>query len=403
MMRFGFQVREAFLNLRISKLRSVLAVLGILVGTASVVAMVSGGELATRQVLAQFKSLGTNLLSMQLFDQSSQSGESNGGASSAAKLTYEQAMGVQKTDLDITAVAPYINLYSPVAYNGHTIQGSITGATHDLSTLVRMQLAKGRFESYLDGYEHYAVVGDGVYKSIKRHSAVDPIGTQIMLGKHIFTIVGVLKPWESNPFIYEDMNLSILVPINASLVLSKDAQLSNILFRLKSGADIKKTERVIRAYFKKISPGKNIYFRSAEELIDHMKSQQNILTLFLGFVGGIALLVGGIGVMNIMLVSVTERRREIGIRKAIGAKRWDIRSLFLIEAVVLSLFGGISGVILGELVAWLIAFIKHWPFSVFVGPVMIGFFVSVIVGVFFGFYPAFKASNVDPIESLHAE
>jgi putative ABC transport system permease protein len=399
MMRLSFQVREAFLNLRISKLRSILAVLGILVGTASVVAMVSGGELATRQVLAQFQSLGTNLLAMQLFDKPNQSSSS----APTVKLSYQQAMDVQKINPNITAVAPYANLYSPIAYDGHTIQASIIGATRDLSALVRMKLAQGRLESYMDGYEHYAVIGNQVYKSIKQYSAADPVGQQIMLGKNIFTIVGVLKPWESNPFIYENVNSSILVPINAASVLSKQSDIGNILFRLKSGADINQTENAIKQYFTQLMPDKQIYFRSAEELISHMKSQQNILTLFLGFVGGIALLVGGIGVMNIMLVSVTERRREIGIRKAIGAKKWDIRSLFLIEAIVLSLFGGISGVILGELTAWLIAFIKHWPFSVFIGPVLIGFFVSVIAGIFFGVYPAFKASNVDPIESLHAE
>lgn len=399
MMRFSFQVREAFLNLRISKLRSILAVLGILVGTASVVAMVSGGELATRQVLAQFRSLGTNLLAMQLFDQQGQT-DAN---SSQAKLSYQQAMGVQHVNPEIAAVAPYVNLYTPVSYGGHTIQASVIGATRDLSALVRVKLFQGRFESYLDGYENYAVLGNNVYKNIKKYSAADPVGHQIMLGSHVFTIVGVLKAWESNPFIYEDINDSILLPINAATVLSKQADIGNILFRLKPGANIANVEQSIKQYFEQVMPTKQSYFRSAEELISHMKSQQNILTLFLGFVGGIALIVGGIGVMNIMLVSVTERRREIGIRKAIGANKRDIRSLFLIEAIVLSLFGGISGVILGELTAWFIAFIKHWPFSIFLGPVLIGFFVSVTVGVFFGAYPAFKAANVDPIESLHAE
>ena len=172
---------------------------------------------------------------------------------------------------------------------------------------------------------------------------------------------------------------------------------------LKPNTPIEPVIEEVKNYIKQHAPELSVFTRSPTQIIKSMKSQGQIFTLMLGMIGGISLLVGGIGVMNVMLVSVTERRREIGIRKAIGAKRKDIQFLFLIESVVLSLFGGLLGVFIGLLASYLIAYFSHWDFAFFITPPVIGFAVSVATGIFFGFYPALRASRLDPIETLRYE
>lgn len=396
-MNMAIQTREAFFNLIASKLRAILAVLGILVGTASVVAMVSGGELATRQVLLQFKALGTDLLSISVMDKGS------GAGSETDKLSLRTAFNLKKVSPSITQLAPYSSLYSNIQFAGHTVNGGIAGVTEDFFAITKLQLQSGRFIYYVDKFSPFCTIGSGVYKQIKQYSGMDPVGQQIQLGNSIFTIVGVIKPWNENAFIDIDTNNTIFIPIQASTLLSKYASISSIVVKLKPHTNIDSLEKKIKNYFAVNTKGKKLYIRNPKQFLESMAKQSAILTLFLGFIGGISLLVGGIGVMNIMLVSVTERRREIGIRLAIGAKRRDIQSLFLVEAVILASFGGILGVLLGELVTLIIALAKGWQFTFFVYPALIGFSVSSLAGVFFGFYPAYKASKLDPIETLRSE
>lgn len=194
-----------------------------------------------------------------------------------------------------------------------------------------------------------------------------------------------------------------MVPLIASTTLSKYATINNIIVRISPEADIDVVKHHIENYIKARLTNKQLFFRSAKELIVSMAKQSNILTIFLGLIGSISLIVGGIGVMNIMLVSVVERRREIGIRLAVGARRVDIQSLFLIEAIMLSLLGGIGGVVIGMVIAYIIALFSNWEFVVFLFPPFIGFTVSVAIGIFFGFYPAYKAARLDPIEALRSD
>jgi len=393
-------IREAFSNLLSAKLRSILAIIGILVGTGSVVAMVSCGELATEAALAQFKALGTNLLSIALYD------ETMDPKAQINKKVFSvsDAENLIRASPDIALVAPYTTTFLPITYEGKSLSaGSIIGASEILQPAIKISMQQGRFISFLDFYTYYCVIGQGLYQQIKQQSLDDPLGKQLHLGTFIFTIVGVAQPWQENPFFNENINSTVIIPISTSQVLSKYAEIRNMVLRLEENANIDQVTGRINDYLSKVVPTKKAFIRSAQQIIQTMVNQREIYTVLLGLIGSISLLVGGIGVMNIMLMSVIERKREIGIRKAVGARKRDIQLLFLIEAMALTIFGGVLGVLCGEMTAITIAKFAGWPFKLFLLPPTIGFAVSAATGIFFGYYPAYKASLLDPIEALRTE
>lgn len=398
-MKFKMQLHEALSNLLVSKLRSFLALLGVLVGTASVVAMVSGGNLATQAALQELTRLGTNLLSVSIY---SQNNNQQSAANTPKPMSYQAVMATPSKVHGVTLVGPYSQIYSQMSFHGQVLSGGIVGVTQDLQKIVGIRLKEGRFISDLDGYSMKCVIGNSLYKSIRQHTGEDLLNTQIQVGSQFCTVVGVMDQWQPNSFMYTDLNYSLLMPLKASMVISKYATISDIVFRLQKNLNIAQVKATVQEYIKLHTSNMSLFFMSPQQLIDSAKKQSDILTLFLAFIGSISLLVGGIGVMNIMLVSVVERKREIGIRKAVGARSKDIVSLFLIESVLLSLTGGVLGVVLGVITTYIIALFKGWHFTIFIMPITAGFCVSVLCGVFFGIYPAYKASRLDPIEALHS-
>jgi len=394
-MRLSILIKEALTNLFTMKLKTSLAILGIFVGTASVVATISGGELATQQALLQFQSLGTDLLSVSI--------NSTSANNASPKISLKTAMNIKNISPDIISVAPYINIYAPTYFKGKSIKANVIGTTEQLSKIMKISLFRGRHVSHIDQYSFFTAIGDTIFQNIKKLDPT-PIGNQIQIGKHLFTVVGVTKPWkESSSFIYTNLNESIFIPIQATQIISPNSELNNIIIKLKPHSDFDEIQEKIKHYFNKNTTDKKLYFHSGKEFIEHMKKQKQILTVFLGFIGCITLLVAGIGIMNIMLVSIAARRREIGIRLAVGAKRRDIQLLFFLEAIILSLLGGLGGIIAGIVISYLIAITKHWHFTLFYMPPIVGFCSSVLTGIFFGFYPAYKASRLDPIKILRGE
>ncbi|MBS0359665.1 MAG: ABC transporter permease [Proteobacteria bacterium] len=400
-MNYSQYLRQALDNLLSAKLRTFLAMLGILVGTASVVALVSSGQSATEKALQQFKALGTNLFAVSFY-QSESSGNS-AGSSEEDKISLEQVYKLKAQIKGIKGVSPYISLYRPINFLGHNVNGNIIGVTETLQRTIRINLMSGRFISFLDRYSYFCVIGNKIYQDLQKLGVQDPIGKQIHLGENMFTIVGVAEKWQENSFFNQDVNGSILIPLQASYILSKNASIQNIVLRVDPKTDIPELQDQINAFVERNVPGNKTFYRSAKEVINTMKEQNQIFTLLLGFIGGISLLVGGIGVMNVMLVSVAERRREIGIRMAIGARRNDIRMMFLFESIVLSLLGGVVGVVAGIVISNMVAFFAGWGVGIFIFPVILGFFVAAATGIFFGYYPAYRASQLDPIETLRYE
>ena len=373
-----------------------MAVLGILVGTASVVALVSSGKLATQKALDQFKSLGTDLMSVSFHDPSSQGKKD----ASVQEIDIDMLENLYSHVPEIKSIAPYASIYSSVHFKGKKISATILGITEKLEKIIKIDLKQGRFISFLDKYEYFCVIGDSVYNQIRSVTRSDPIGQQIQVGKFYYTIVGVANKWQENQFFNANINRSILIAMHSASVISKYATIRDLVMQIKPDVDLFEVENSITEFLQSISPTYQLNFKSAEQLLQRMEEQNNIFTLLLGLIGGISLFVGGIGVMNVMLVSVVERKREIGIRMAVGAKRKDIRTLFIIEAIALAVFGGFVGILVGILVSYIIALVSGWGFSLFILPPVLGFIVSVVTGVFFGYYPAYRASKLDPIQTL---
>jgi len=396
-MTLASHCQQALLNLMAAKLRSFLAVLGILVGTAAVVALISCGQLATEKALAQFKALGTDLLAISVYQQAT--GNSHTGQNTIAINRWRQLPEIVPA---IAQIAPYSTAYQPISFRGKTLTGAIIGADEALAKIVHIDLQAGHFVSFVDSFEHFCVIGAGLAHQLQQMSLDVPIGKQLRIGQSLYTIIGVAKPWKENGFFNEDINQAVIIPLAGMALVSKEVKINNAVLLLKSDSHIDGVIEQIKQFIANEAPKLSVFVRSAKQIIASMESQGQIFTLLLAVIGGISLLVGGIGIMNVMLVSVSERKKEIGIRKAVGAKNHEIQTLFLVESAMLSLLGGLLGVLLGLALTWVIAWFSQWPFKIYLLPPLAGFAISVTTGLFFGFYPARRAARLEPMVSLRA-
>lgn len=389
--------QQALINLLAAKLRSFLAVLGILVGTAAIVALLSSGRLATEKALEQFKALGTDLLAVSTYQKSSN--KSSEGDNKIALAAWRE---LPESLPEILKIAPYGTAFQQLSFQGRQINGAIVAADESLAEIIKIELSAGHFVSFVDAFEHYCVIGAGLARQLEHIRYDSLIGKQVHIGEALFTIIGIAKPWKENSFFNEDINYSVIIPSSSMALVNKDATINHAVMLIQPGANIDSIVREIRSNLSAKAPKLGIFIRSAKQIIASMESQGQIFTLLLAVIGSISLLVGGIGVMNVMLVSVSERKKEIGIRKAVGAKNREIQNLFLVEAVMLSMLGGALGVLIGLTLTWIIALFSHWTFTLFLTPILSGFAVSVAAGIFFGFYPARRAARLDAIVSLRS-
>ena len=392
------QCQQALVNLLAAKLRSFLAVLGILVGTAAVVALVSSGQLATEKALAQFKALGTDLLSVSVYQNAA---DKKSSEKESISISYWRQFPERIPD--ILQIAPYGTAFQPMSFQGKVLSGVIIGADDSLARIIRIDVARGRFVSFVESFEHFCVIGNGLAKQLQEITLDDPIGKPLRIGQTLYTIIGVAAPWKENGFFNEDINQAVIIPLAGMALVSKETKINYAVLLLKPGSPIDEVINAIKQLITQQAPKMNVFIRSAKQIIASMESQGRIFTLLLAVIGSISLLVGGIGIMNVMLVSVAERKKEIGIRKAVGAKNRDIQTLFLVESVLLSLLGGVLGVVTGLIVTRTIAYFSQWPFTIHLMPPIAGFAVSAATGIFFGFYPARRAAALEPMESLRSE
>ncbi len=389
--------REAVSSLYRARLRTVLGLVGIMIGIASVIAMISAGEIAKEQARKEFEALGTDIMLIRKSTQISSS------EAQAAAIRLTDAVALVEVP-SISKAAPRIQGHGEFYHGGRKVgHGTIQGVTAAFSDINKFSLANGRFVSDFDIDRHFCVIGASIASSMRQNGADRLVGEIIGVNDMLCTIVGVLAYQTENYAlpIQVQANEAVFVPITTSRQVVTHPEINAIIAR--SRADTRQAVADVRSFFRSRIPGLELDILTAKELIAQMEAQMGIFTLLLGAIGSIALIVGGIGVMNIMLVSVAERRREIAIRRALGARRQDIQSQFLIESVILTMAGGVLGILLGLLVTWGICQYTGWEFLISGLSVTSGAGTAIGAGLFFGFQPARNAAQLDPIAGLQGE
>ena len=402
-MRVFATFRIALRALRRNKLRTLLTMLGIIIGVMAVIAAISIGNGAKVQVEAQVASLGQNVLSV--FPGSLSSGGARGGWGSRSTLTAEDAQAISREVANVVAVSCEVRDRNQVQANGLNWNTQVQGESPDYLSVRAWGLTSGAMFMDTDVRSGSKVCIIGKTVADELFNGIDPVGQTLRIRDIPFKILGVLQSKGVN-FFGQDQDDTVVVPYTSAMRrISGRDYLSAILIQADKAENMERIQQDVASVLQQRRGGREPDFmvRSQLELAEAATSTAKTMTALIGSVAAISLLVGGIGIMNIMLVSVTERTREIGIRMAIGARGRDILLQFLIEAVTLSIIGGALGITAGIGVSKLIAAKMSWPTLTSTESIVVAFLFSAGVGVFFGFYPARKASQLDPIDALRYE
>jgi putative ABC transport system permease protein len=405
-MRYFVIVKAAFRALRRNKMRTALTMLGIIIGVAAVIAMVGIGNGAKAQVQGRIAALGQNVI--QVFSGSVNRGGVHSGFGGAGTLTVADALAMEREVPGVVAVSPEVRSGAQIVAGNNNWSTSIIGESIDYLTIRQWDLADGAMFSEADvrSAAKVCILGKTVADNLFPED--DPIGKIIRIKNVPVKVLGVLKSKGASMF-GSDQDDVVIVPYTTGMKRFAGATtLRSIVVQAADADRIAEAQNGIAALLRerhRIQPGadEDFILRNQQEIAETMSATTEVMTALLAAIASVSLLVGGIGIMNIMLVSVTERTREIGIRMAVGARGRDILLQFLIEAVALSSTGGLLGILGGVGGAKLITMIKEWPTLVSPNSIIIAFAFSAAVGVFFGFYPARKASQLDPIDALRYE
>jgi putative ABC transport system permease protein len=403
--------RVALRALRVNKLRSALTMLGIIIGVAAVIAMVGVGSGAQARVAEQIQSLGSNLIIV--LSGSSTSGGIRLGQGSQLTITEEDSGALAREIPAVQAAAPSMRGNAQVVAGNLNWATGIQGVTSDYFEVREWSVAAGRFftPEDLDGATKVALLGQTPAQNLFGDS--DPLGQVIRIKKVPFTVVGVLDRKGQNSW-GQDQDDIVLIPLSTAKKKVLGVSQANarsvgaISVKVRAGEDMVETEAQMRALLRQrhrlqAYQDDDFTLRNLSEILQTQEESSRVMTYLLAAIASVSLLVGGIGIMNIMLVSVTERTREIGLRMAVGARGRDILMQFLVEAVTLSLIGGVIGIALGLGGSRAISQFAEWRTEVPPQAVAMAFGFAACVGVFFGFYPARKAAQLDPIEALRYE
>ena len=395
--------------LQTNKTRSGLTILGIVIGVGAVIAMLAIGNGARQQITDQISSIGSNLLMVR--SGSSSSGGVRMGAGTQPTLTLLDVEAIIKECPSVAAAAPVVNGGAQAINGNKNWSTSITGSTPAILEIRDWQVSEGRAITDQDvrSAAKVCLLGATVVDNLFGDQL--PIGKVIRLKNMPFMVVGVLAG-KGQSVMGQDQDDVIIVPVTTAqkklFGTSFPGMVNQVMVKANSAEGTKLAQPEIENLLKHrhhINPGNDPDFtvRDLTQIMQAAEQSSQVMTILLGAIASISLLVGGIGVMNIMLVSVAERTREIGIRMAVGAKTWDIRLQFITEALTLSLIGGIIGIMFGAIAAKVISIKAGWPTAVSLSSILMSFGFSGLVGIFFGFYPAYKASLLNPIDALRYE
>jgi putative ABC transport system permease protein len=405
-MRYLAVIKIAFRALRRNKLRTILTMLGIIIGVGAVIAMVALGKAAKVQVEARIAALGQNVI--MVFSGSVNRNGVFSGFGGAGTLTVDDATAIQNEVPNVAAVSPEVRSGAQIAAGENNWSTSVMGEDVDYLTIRVWDIAEGAMFTEADVRSAAKVCVLGKTTADKLFLGASPVGQNIRIKNVPVKVLGVLKA-KGVSMMGSDQDDTVIVPYTTGMKrFAGVTMLRSINVSAVSADQLADVQNAIADLLRqrhRIQPGRDDDFilRNQKEIAEAQTATTDVMTALLAGVATISLLVGGIGIMNIMLVSVTERTREIGIRMAVGARGHDILLQFLIEAVTLSSIGGVLGIALGIGGAKMLTLIKHWPTLVSTNSIIIAFVFSAAVGIFFGFYPARKASQLDPIEALRYE
>jgi putative ABC transport system permease protein len=399
-------LRISLRALRVNKMRSALTMLGIIIGVSAVITMLAVGTGASQRISEQMASIGSNLLI--IMPGSSTSGGLRMGSGTQSSLTQDDAEAIARECPAISDVAPMYNGAAQVVYGNQNWSTGVIGTTPGILPVRNWSLVSGRIftDQEVRNATKVCVLGQTVVDNL--FGSADPLGQIVRIKKVPFTVIGVLeKKGQSDHG--QDQDDTIFVPLTTAQKKIFGARfLGMITVKARSVEELTAAETQISELLSqrhRIGPRQEMDFtvRNLTQMMQAREQSTQVMGLLLAAIASVSLLVGGIGIMNIMLVSVTERTREIGIRMSVGAKTWDIRLQFIIEALTLSLIGGVAGIILGISGSKVLTLLAGWATVVSPLSVVLAFGFSGLVGLFFGFYPAYKASLLNPIDALHYE
>jgi len=408
--KIAASMRIALRALRVNKMRSALTMLGIVIGVAAVIAMVAVGSGAEERIRQQIASIGSNLI--VVLSGSITSSGIRMGTGNAQTLTEDDARAIAR-ECDAAALA------APTARGGaQTVHGNnnwgtqVLGTTPDYLPIRDLEVDKGQpfTTSDVEAASKVALLGKTVIDNL--FNGENPVGQTIRIKKVPFAVIGTLVPKGQSPT-GQDQDDVILMPISTALKKvigtsqAKSTAVGSIFVQAREGRseDVQQQikELLRQRHHLQSNEDDDFTIRNMEEVFKAQETSARVMSILLAAIASVSLIVGGIGIMNIMLVSVSERTKEIGLRQAVGAKTRDILSQFLVEAVTLSIVGGAIGIALGITASLLISYFAQWSTVLSPGSIVVAFLFSALVGVFFGFYPARKAAYMDPIEALHYE
>jgi len=410
MKKITASMKIAFGALRINKLRSALTMLGIIIGVAAVIAMVAVGTGAEQRIQEQIASIGSNVIIVV-----SGSITSSGirmGTGNAQTLTEDDAKAIARDSTAVEAAAPASRGGVQVVYGNNNWGTQILGTTPDYLAIRDLGIEEGQpfTNSDVDASAKVALLGKTVVDNL--FNGEDPVGKVIRIKKVPFTVTGTLVPKGQSPT-GQDQDDVILLPITTAKKKIIGASQANagsvaaIMVQAREGMTAEAQEDMTtllrQRHHIQSSQDDDFSIRDMTEIFKAQETSARVMSILLAAIASVSLIVGGIGIMNIMLVSVTERTKEIGLRQAVGAKTKDILAQFLVEAVTLSVAGGVAGIVVGLTASALISYFADWSTVVSLGSILLAFVFSALVGVSFGFYPARKAAFMDPIQALHYE
>jgi putative ABC transport system permease protein len=410
-MDFVATLKVAFSALRVNKLRSALTMLGIIIGVGAVIAMVAVGAGAQARVEDQIRSLGSNLIIV--LSGNFTAGGARMGSGSQVTITEDDAYAIEREVASVEVAAPQLRGSGQVVYGNSNWATSIQGITPEYMIARQWEVASGKpiDQTDVDAAAKVVLLGQTVARSL--FGEADPVGETVRIRRVPHTVIGVLDR-KGQSFLGQDQDDTVLIPISTARkrVLggsqTKLRNVQSISVRVRDAANVTEAEQEIRDLLRqrhRLQPNQedDFFLRNLSEVLTAQETASRVLALLLAAIASVSLIVGGIGIMNIMLVSVTERTREIGLRMAVGARGRDILLQFLVEAVTLALIGGLVGIAIGAAASWAVGQLSGWRVETNPISVLLAFGFSGAIGVFFGFYPARKAARLAPIEALRHE